>query len=85
MVNADDLVRLGLRDGDHVDIVSALDGPDRRVLGYRVVDYPTPPGCVAAYYPETNVLIALDHHGPDAQTPAAKAVPVRLQRSVRPT
>ena len=30
MVNADDMVRLGLRDGDRVDIVSVLDGPDRR-------------------------------------------------------
>ncbi len=82
MVNPDDIVRLGFSDGDRVDIVSLLAGPDRRASGYRLVAYPTPRGCAAAYYPETNVLIALDHHGPDAQTPAAKAVPVRLERSV---
>ena len=34
-----------------------------------------------AYYPETNVLIPLEHHGADAQTPAANAVPIRLERS----
>jgi molybdopterin-dependent oxidoreductase alpha subunit len=81
MINPDDITRLGLTDGDRVDIVSLLTGPERRARGYRIVAYPTPPGCAAAYYPETNVLIALDHHGPDAQTPAAKAIPIRLQRT----
>ena len=80
MVNPDDITRLGYADGDRVDIVSTLAGPERRVRGYRIVAYPTPIGCAAAYYPETNVLIALDHHGSDAQTPAAKAVPIRLER-----
>ena len=80
MVNPLDITRLGYRPGELVDIVSLIDGPERRARGYRVVAYPTPIGCAAAYYPETNVLIALDHHGPDAQTPAAKAIPIRLDR-----
>ena len=82
MINPDDIARLGYDDGDRVDIVSLLPGPERRAPGYRIVAYPTPPGCAACYYPETNVLIALDHHGPDAQTPAAKAIPIRLERSL---
>jgi molybdopterin-dependent oxidoreductase alpha subunit len=81
MINASDIARLGHADGDRVDIVSMLPGPERRARGYRIIAYPTPVGCAAAYYPETNVLISLDHHGPDAQTPAAKAVPVRLERA----
>ncbi len=81
MLNPADISRLGYADGDRVDIVSALAGPERRAPGYRVVAYPTPVGCAAAYYPETNVLIPLDHHGADAQTPAAKAIPIRLERS----
>lgn len=80
-VNPDDLRRLGFSEGELVDIVSCLPGPDRRAVGYRLVAYPTPAGCAAAYYPETNVLISLDHHGPDVQTPASKAVPVRLIRA----
>ncbi len=79
MVNPADIARLGLADGQIVDLVSLLAGPERRAGGYRVVAYPTPLGCAAAYYPETNVLIALDHHGPEAQTPASKAVPIRLE------
>jgi anaerobic selenocysteine-containing dehydrogenase len=81
MINPDDITRLGHTDGDRVDIVSLLTGPERRARGYRIVAYPTPLGCAAAYYPETNVLIALDHHGPEAHTPAAKAIPIRLERT----
>jgi anaerobic selenocysteine-containing dehydrogenase len=80
MLNPQDIERLGYIAGELVDIVSLLDGPERRARGYRIVAYPTPIGCAAAYYPETNVLLALDHHGPDAQTPAAKAIPIRLDR-----
>lgn len=79
MINPDDIARLGLADGQTVDLVSLLAGPERRAKGYRIVAYPTPLGCAAAYYPETNVLIALDHHGLHAHTPAAKAVPIRLE------
>ena len=78
MVNPTDINDLGLIDGDRVDVISLLPGPDRRVVGYRIVAYPTPPGCAAAYYPEANMLLSLDHHGPDAQTPAAKAIPIRI-------
>ena len=81
MLNPTDIAQLGLADGQIVDLVSVLAGPDRRATGYRVVSYPTPRGCAAAYYPETNVLIPLDHHGPHAHTPAAKAVPIRLEPS----
>ena len=79
MVNPADIARLGLADGQTVDLVSLLGGADRRAQGYRIVAYPTPLGCAAAYYPETNVLISLDHHGPHVGTPAAKAVPIRLE------
>jgi len=79
MVNPADISRLGFADGDLVDIISTFTDHDRTVHGYRIIAYPTPLGCAAAYYPETNVLIALGHHGTDAQTPAAKAIPIRLQ------
>ena len=79
MINPDDITNLGFHDGDLVDIISVFSDHERSVYGYRVIAYPTPVGCAAAYYPETNALIALDHHGPEAQTPAAKAVPIRLE------
>ena len=78
MVNPSDITDLGFIDGDRVDVISLLPGLQRRVFDYRIVADPTPVGCAAAYYPEANVLLSLDHHGPDAQTPAAKAIPIRI-------
>ncbi len=43
--------------------------------------YQTPPSSASAYYPEANVLLSLDHHGPHAQTPSAKSIPIRLAAS----
>jgi formate dehydrogenase major subunit len=79
MINPADITNLGFHDGDLVDIASVFADRERRVFGYRIVGYPTPVGTAAAYYPEANVLIPLDHHGVDAQTPAAKAIPIRLE------
>ncbi|MEY2455882.1 MAG: hypothetical protein QOK06_976, partial [Acidimicrobiaceae bacterium] len=64
-----------------VDIVSEWeDGIDRRVEGYRVVAYPTPRDCVAAYYPETNVLVPLGSVAEGSNTPTSKSVVVRLDK-----
>jgi molybdopterin-dependent oxidoreductase alpha subunit len=80
-VNADDLRERGLTDGDTVDIVSEwADGIDRRVEGYRVVAYPTPRDCAAAYYPETNVLVPLGSVAEGSNTPTSKSVVVRLDK-----
>jgi len=49
-----------------------------------VVPYPTPPGNAAAYYPETNPLVPLDHVAAKSNTPVSKAVVIRLERAGRP-
>jgi molybdopterin-dependent oxidoreductase alpha subunit len=80
LVNGEDLTALGLDDGQYVDLVSEYgDGKHRRAPRFRIVAYPTPPGSAAAYYPETNVLVALDAHATDSHTPAYKSVVVRLE------
>jgi molybdopterin-dependent oxidoreductase alpha subunit len=85
-VNADDLADLGLDDGDPVDIVSEWkDGRERRAPAFRIVAYPTPSGCCAAYYPEANVLVPLDSVADGSRTPTSKAIVVRLERAVQET
>jgi molybdopterin-dependent oxidoreductase alpha subunit len=79
-VNAHDLARLGFVDGDFVDIVSVWSDGERRAKGFRVIDYPTAPGCVAAYFPEANVLVPLDSTAEGSNTPTYKSVVVRLER-----
>ncbi|MFD9208894.1 FdhF/YdeP family oxidoreductase [Streptomyces sioyaensis] len=80
LVHPDDARERGLADGAYADLVSEwTDGSERRAAGFRVVHYPTARGCAAAYYPETNVLIPLDHTADTSNTPAAKSVVIRLE------
>ena len=80
-VNEADLGALGLVDGETVDLVSVWDDGERRAPGYRLVAYPTPPGCAAAYFPEANVLVPLGSTAEVSNTPTSKSVVVRLERS----
>lgn len=78
-MNAQDIARDGLRDGQEVTLVGdADDNVDRRVEGLRIVSYDIPEGCLAAYFPECNALIPLGHHAEKSHVPAAKSVPVRI-------
>ncbi|TCN58427.1 molybdopterin-dependent oxidoreductase alpha subunit [Rhodococcus sp. SMB37] len=84
LVDPGDITDLGFRDGDLVDIVSEFTGVDgrleeRRVSNFRIVAYSTPKGNAAAYYPETNPLVPLDHVAKRSNTPASKAITVRLE------
>jgi anaerobic selenocysteine-containing dehydrogenase len=76
-VNQIDLSRLGLQAGGLVDIVAG----ERTAPGFRLVPYDTPPGCVAAYYPEANVLIGLDDRSSESGTPSYKSISVTLAHS----
>ncbi|RJO69836.1 hypothetical protein D5S18_28475 [Nocardia panacis] len=81
LVHPDDIVAAGFAEGDLVDIVTEWnDGIERRVTGFRLVGYSTPRGNAAAYYPETNPLVPLDHVAERSNTPVSKAVVVRLER-----
>ncbi|URM94406.1 FdhF/YdeP family oxidoreductase [Actinomadura madurae] len=79
-VNPADLSGLGLADGALVDLVSEWsDGTERRAPAFRAVAYPTAPGCAAAYFPETNVLVPLDSTAEVSNTPTSKSVVIRLE------
>jgi molybdopterin-dependent oxidoreductase alpha subunit len=79
-VHPDDLTALGLTDGGLVDIVSEwTDGSQRRAPEFRLVSYPTAPGCAATYFPEANVLVPLDSTAEGSQTPTSKQIIVRLE------
>jgi molybdopterin-dependent oxidoreductase alpha subunit len=79
-VNDDDLRELGLHDGEHVDLVSVAADGERRAPRFRIVAYPTAPGCAATYFPEANVLVPLDDTAEISNTPASKSTVIRLDR-----
>jgi molybdopterin-dependent oxidoreductase alpha subunit len=83
-VNPADIAALGLADGARVDLISEFvdsEGhvQERRAEDFRVVGYSTPVGNAAAYYPETNPLVPLDHTAAKSNTPVSKAVVIRLE------
>jgi molybdopterin-dependent oxidoreductase alpha subunit len=78
-VHPDDLAARGLSDGDRVDVISVHGGTERRAKNFRAVAYPTTRGCVAAYFPEANVLVPLDSVAEGSNTPTSKSVVVRLE------
>ena len=78
-MNATDIARLGLKDAQTVTLSTATDDGVRRELGgLRIVPYAIAEGCVAAYFPECNVLVPMWHREERALTPAVKSVPVRI-------
>src|ERR1700756_4991777 len=85
-INPADITTLGFSDGQRVNLVSEFTDrhgrlQERRAEDFVVVPYPTPVGNAAAYYPETNPLVALDHVAAKSNTPVSKAVVIRLERS----
>ena len=84
-VNPADITALGLNPGDRVDLISEFgdEAGERRAAEFLVVAYPTPLGNAAAYYPETNPLVPLDHVAAGSNTPVSKAVVIRLEKSAQ--
>jgi molybdopterin-dependent oxidoreductase alpha subunit len=81
LMNAGDIDRLVLRDGELVTLRTvAKDDFVRAMSGFRVVPYNIPAGCIGAYYPEANSLLPIWHYAEGSKTPAAKAIPVRVER-----
>jgi molybdopterin-dependent oxidoreductase alpha subunit len=79
---SEDIARLGLRNGDSIDLTTAIEpSVERRITGFRIVEYAIPEGCCAAYYPEANPLFPLAHHDPHSKTPSYKLLPVIISRS----
>jgi molybdopterin-dependent oxidoreductase alpha subunit len=84
-VNERDLVSRGLKHGDLVDLSVVPDAgskPGGRVMrNLTAVAYNIAQGSIAAYYPEANVLVALNHYDVKSGTPSYKSTPVLLRAS----
>lgn len=79
-VHREDISALGFRNGDIVDIITHWDDDDhvRCAPSFRIVEYATPRGSAAAYYPETNPLVPLDSTALKSNCPTSKSIIVSL-------
>jgi len=80
LMRRSDIDASGLVEGQIVKLVSDFgDGIRRELGGLKVMAHNLPSGTIGAYYPEANVLNAIDHHDELSKTPASKAIPVRIE------
>jgi molybdopterin-dependent oxidoreductase alpha subunit len=86
-VNQRDLAKRGLSHGDLVDITvdtAPESSTGSRIMrGLTAVAHTIAEGSVAAYYPEANVLVALDRYDAKSGTPSYKSIPVQICASAR--
>ncbi|HEY5376045.1 MAG TPA: FdhF/YdeP family oxidoreductase [Polyangiaceae bacterium] len=80
-LNAEDMSERGLAAGSFVDLISRFGRERRRAAHFKLVPYPIPRGCVAAYYPETNVLVPVSAVSDGSHQPASKSVIVTIEQS----
>jgi molybdopterin-dependent oxidoreductase alpha subunit len=81
-LNAEDIAKLGLTQGQIVDLTSHFKGEKRMAAHFMVVPYNIPRHCAAAYFPEANVLVPLDSTARKSGTPVSKFVPVTIAPSL---
>ena len=80
MMNTKEAENQGFKKFDKVDLVSNYDGVERRAQNFLIIPYNIPEGNLAAYFPETNVLIPHDQYAEQSQTPISKSVKVTLEK-----
>jgi molybdopterin-dependent oxidoreductase alpha subunit len=77
-LNPADMEARNLRAGQIVDIYSHFEGEVRKAPRFAIVPYAIARRSAAAYYPETNVLIAIRSVAAKSNQPAAKCVRITL-------
>jgi molybdopterin-dependent oxidoreductase alpha subunit len=80
-LNGDDMRESGLVQGQLVDLTSHFKGETRQARQFMVAPYPIPRGCAAAYYPETNVLVANASVADGSNCPASKSISITIAAS----
>jgi molybdopterin-dependent oxidoreductase alpha subunit len=80
-LNTDDMKRLGVIKDQWVDLISHFENETRRAERFKVVPYDIPPGCAAAYYPETNVLVPIRSTASGSNQPVSKSIIISIEAS----
>jgi anaerobic selenocysteine-containing dehydrogenase len=83
-LNAADIKRLGIEEGQWVDLVSHFEAELRRAARFKVVPYDIPPGCAAAYFPETNVLVSVRDVAIGSNQPVSKSIVITIEPTSAP-
>ena len=78
LLNPNDMKGLGLVAEQPVDITSYFNGEQRHAKNFLAIPYDLPEGAAAAYFPEANPLVHIDHIAETSHTPVSKAVAITI-------
>jgi molybdopterin-dependent oxidoreductase alpha subunit len=78
-MHPEDMRERGIQAEDPLTIISQYQGTIRKAELFLAIPYATPRGCVAAYYPEANVLVPIEAFAKESGTPTSKSVVVRVE------
>lgn len=78
-MNAEDMTSRNFTKMDVVDIHSNYDNTLRTAPNFLVLPYNIPKGDLAAYFPETNVLVPYNHYAEKSKTPISKSIKVTVE------
>lgn len=79
-MNEKDMQKRQLQKMDVVNMISTYDGIERTAYHFLIVPYQIPTKNLAAYFPETNVLVPYNHFADKSKTPISKSIKVRLMK-----
>lgn len=79
-MNQADMTAQKLAKLEVVDLISNYDKIERRAEQFLLVPYNIPKGNVAAYFPETNMIIPYNHFADYSNTPISKSVIVSIEK-----
>jgi len=79
-MNEEDMAEKHLTKLDVVHLHSNYDDIKRTAEKFMVVPYEIPKGNMAAYFPETNMLVPHNHFADKSQTPISKSIKVTVEK-----
>ena len=80
LMNPEDMKLNGYKSEDIVHLTSHFNQETRRAENFKIVPYNIPKGCVGTYFPETNVLVAIDNFARESGTPVSKYIEVSIEK-----
>jgi len=80
-INKEDMDSFGFKKFDKVDITSNYNDTKRTAENFLIIPYNIPKGNLAAYFPETNVLVPHNHFADRSKTPISKSIKVKVKKA----
>lgn len=80
LMNPNDMKSKDIQKGEIVDLTSRYEDLERRAASFMVVPYEIPRQNLAAYFPETNVLVPINQFARGSRTPISKSIVVRVEK-----